>query len=154
MNLENPHETITLAAAQRRADELQRVPEVLRPLLQSIPERARLLLITTLSDLVSDTLTPFERLRGMALGMIYMAGKRDELAPPEVSILVGYVLDLPARAPSNENFSLHLTKRLLNELENVVAEAARRIADPDADISELLAQVRTVRQQAASNKPI
>lgn len=32
----------------------------------------------------------------MALGMIYMAGKRDELTPPEVSTLVGYVLDLPA----------------------------------------------------------
>lgn len=96
MSLKNPHDAIALAAAQRRADELQRVPEALRPLLQSIPERARLLLITTLSDLVLDTPAPFEQRRGMAMGMIYGAGKRDELTPQEVGTLVAYVLDLPA----------------------------------------------------------
>lgn len=96
MSLKNPHDAIALAAAQRRADELQRVPEALRLLLQSIPERARLLLIATLSDLVLDTPMPFERRRGMALGMIYGSGKRDELTPQEVGTLVAYVLDLPA----------------------------------------------------------
>lgn len=97
MSLVNANEAIALAAAQRRADELQRVPEALRPLLLSIPERARLLLISTLSDLLLDTLTPFEQRRGMALGMIYMAAKLDMLSPPEVANLVGYVMDLPAR---------------------------------------------------------
>ncbi|WP_145129347.1 hypothetical protein [Pseudomonas sp. URMO17WK12:I11] len=96
MSQGNHHEAIARSASQRRADELRRVPEALRPLLQSIPERPRLLLITILSDPVIDTPVPFERRRGMALGMIYMAGKRDELTPPEVSTLVGYVLDLPA----------------------------------------------------------
>lgn len=51
-----------------------------------------------------------------------------------------------------EYFPLHLTKRLLNELENVVEGASETIADPDADIFKLLDQVRTVRRQAASNK--
>lgn len=119
MSLKNSHDAIALAAAQRRDDELQRVPELLRPLLQSIPERARLLLITTLSDLVLDTLTPFEQRRGMAMGMIYTAGKRDELAPPEVGSLVGYVLSLPAREV------LTFVEATDNELDALRRDAAR-----------------------------
>ena len=88
--------TIAEAAQGRRAAELQRVPKALRPLLQDLPERPRQLLIGALSDLVLDTPELFERRRGLALGMIYMAGKYDGLSPAAVGALVSYVLDLPA----------------------------------------------------------
>lgn len=88
--------TIAEAAQSRRAAELQRVPEALRPLLQGLAERPCQLLTGALSDLVLDTPEPFERRRGLALGMIYMASKYDGLSPAAVSALVGYVLDLPA----------------------------------------------------------
>ena len=93
---ESAARAIAEAAQCRRAAELQRVPEDLRPLLRGLAERPYHLLIGALSDLVLDTPDPFERRRGLALGMVYMAGKYDGLSPAAVGALVGYVLDLPA----------------------------------------------------------
>lgn len=48
-------------------------------------------------------------------------------------------------------YAVHLNRRLLGELENVLSKASTRESDPDADIIQLLELVRQVRRQAISD---